>query len=123
MSQIRTKRPVVIDPITGAEAVVYVRTANVIFTPDRDMHEATIVYSVIDTVGEGDDMTSSVRIIEVRTVVFSVAEANQLEVALQVVGTTVSQRLTDIVPKLTMYQAGASQIYGLGPEDFEFYQG
>jgi hypothetical protein len=123
MSQIRTKRPVVIDPITGATAVVYVRTANVIFTPDRDMHEATIVYSVIDTIGEGDDMTSSVRIIEVRTVIFSVAEANQLEVALQVIGTTVSQRLTDIVPKLTMYQAGASQIYGLGPEDFEFYQG
>jgi hypothetical protein len=123
MSQIRTKRPVVIDPITGAEAVVYVRTANVIFTPDRDMHEATIVYSVIDTVGEGDDITSSVRVIETRTVRFSVAEANQLEVALQVVGTTVSQRLTDIVPKLTMYQAGASQIYGLGPEDFEFYQG
>jgi hypothetical protein len=123
MSQIRTKRPVVIDPITGAEAVVYVRTANVIFTPDRDMHEATIVYSVIDTVGEGDDMTSSVRVIETRTVRFSVAEANQLEVALEVVGTTVSQRLTDIVPKLTMYQAGASQIYGLEPEDFEFYQG
>jgi hypothetical protein len=123
MSQIRTKKPVVIDPITGAKAVVYVRTANVIFTPDRDMHEATIVYSVIDTVGEGDDMTSSVRTIETRTVRFSVVEANQLEVALQVVGTTVSQRLTDIVPKLTMYQAGASQIYGLGPEDFEFYQG
>jgi hypothetical protein len=123
MSQIRTKRPVVIDPITGAEAVVYVRTANVIFTPDRDMHEATIVYSVIDTIGEGDDMTSSVRVIETRTVRFSIAEANQLEVALQVVGTTVSQRLTDIVPKLTMYQAGASQIYGLGPEDFEFYIG
>jgi hypothetical protein len=123
MSQIRTKKPVVIDPITGAEAVVYVRTANVIFTPDRDMHEATIVYSVIDTIGEGDDMTSSVRTIETRTVRFSVVEANQLEVALQVVGTTVSQRLTDIVPKLTMYQAGASQIYGLKPEDFEFYQG
>jgi hypothetical protein len=123
MSQIRTKRPVVIDPITGAKAVVYVRTANVIFTPDRDMHEATIVYSVIDTVGEGDDMTSSVRVIETRTVRFSVVEANQLEVALQVVGTTVSQRLTDIVPKLTMYQAGASEIYGLKPEDFEFYQG
>jgi hypothetical protein len=123
MSQIRTKRPVVIDPITGAEAVVYVRTANVIFTPDRDMHEATIVYSVIDTIGKGDDMTSSVRVIETRTVRFSIAEANQLEVALQVVGTTVSQRLTDIVPKLTMYQAGASQIYGLEPEDFEFYIG
>jgi hypothetical protein len=123
MSQIRTKRPVVIDPITGAEAVVYVRTANVIFTPDRDMHEATIVYSVIDTIGEGDDMTSSVRVIETRTVRFSVAEANQLEEDLLVVGITVSQRLEDIVPKLTMYQAGASQIYGLKPEDFEFYQG
>jgi hypothetical protein len=123
MSQIRTKKPVVIDPITGAEAVVYVRTANVIFTPDRDMHEATIVYSVIDTIGEGDDMTSSVRTIETRTVRFSVVEANQLEVALQVIGTTVSQRLTDIVPKLTMYQAGVSKIYGLEPEDFEFYQG
>jgi hypothetical protein len=123
MSQIRTKRPVVIDPITGAKAVVYVRTANVIFTPDRDMHEATIVYSVIDTVGEGDDMTSSVRIIETRTVIFSVADADLLEEALLVVGTTVSQRLTDIVPKLTMYQAGASEIYGLKPEDFEFYIG
>jgi len=123
MSQIRTKRPVVIDPITGATAVVYVRTANVIFTPDRDMHEATIVYSVIDTIGEGDDMTSSVRVIEVRTVIFSVAEADLLERALLVVGITVSQRLKDIVPKLTKYQAGASQIYGLGPEDFEFYEG
>ena len=30
------------------------------------------------------------------------------------------RRLTDIVPKLTMYQAGVSKIYGLEPEDFEF---
>jgi hypothetical protein len=119
MNQIRSKIPVLIDGITRKQAVIYIRTANVIFTPNRS-YEATIVYSIAED--EEEEIPTSFRIIDTRTAKFTIEEANELEIGLQIVGTTVSQRLEDIIPKLTMYQAGVSGVFGLRPEDFEFYQ-
>jgi|AntRauTorckE5430_2_1112549.scaffolds.fasta_scaffold16057_2 hypothetical protein len=121
MNQIRTKKAVVIDPINMTLAVVYLKIVNVVYSLEGNDYSATGVYSVREEVGEGDDVTTSERVIFTTSTKFSAAEANQLEIALNVQGTTVSQRLVDIIPKLTMYQAGTSGIFGLAPEDFEFY--
>jgi hypothetical protein len=114
---IRTKLPVVIDAIKQTEAVVYIKIINVLY--NGTSYIATAEYSVQEESTEGEEATFSKRVVALESVKFSVEEAQEMEMILQVEGTTVSERLADIIPKLTMYQAGVSSVFGLGPGDFE----
>jgi hypothetical protein len=114
---IRTKLPVVIDSIKQTEAVVYIKILNVLY--DGTSYAATAEYSVQEQSTEEENATFSKRVIALDSVKFLVEEAQAMEMLLEVEGTTVSERLADIIPKLTMYQAGVSSIFGLGPDDFE----
>ena len=114
---IRTKLPVVIDTIKQTQAVVYIKILNVLY--DGTSYAATAEYSVQEQGTEEENATFSKRVIALDSVKFSVEEAQAMEMLLEVEGTTVSERLADIIPKLTMYQAGVSSVFGLGPDDFE----
>jgi hypothetical protein len=113
---IRTKLPVVIDSIKQTEAVVYIKILNVLY--NGTSYIATAEYSVQEQ-GTEENAIFSKRVIALDSVKFSMEEAQEMEMLLEVEGTTVSERLADIIPKLTMYQAGVSSVFGLGPDDFE----
>jgi hypothetical protein len=115
---IRTRTPVIIDPIRQVLAVVYIKIVNIVYSEKG--YAATAEYSrFLETEDEYGEPTTAKVVLNRDSIQFSIAEAQQMEVLLGVTGTTVSERLADIIPKLTMYQAGVSQVFGLGPEDFE----
>ena len=115
---IRTKTPVIIDSINQISAIVYIKIINIVYSEKG--YAATAEYSrLLETKDEYGEPTTTKVVLNRDSIQFSIAEAQQMEVLLGVTGTTVSERLADIIPKLTMYQAGVSQVFGLGPEDFE----
>ena len=111
MKIIKTKKEVVIDSIEIKSAVVYVVVKEIFF--NGLAFSAIVEYFIIQNGKE--------RTIKITSTNFSIDEATQLENSLGVVGTTVSERLTDLAAKATMYKLGALGIFGLDETGFEYH--
>lgn len=113
MQTFKTKNPVLIDPIKVITDTVYILPQNVCF--DGFVYRVDVVYYIKDPV------TGENEVIANYDMKFTVEEANAYESSLSVVGSTISERLTDLLTKGTLHLLGENGIFGLTSADFEVY--
>ena len=114
--QLRTKEQVTIGDIERRKAIVYIKIENVLF--DGVNYAATTRYYTRDYYNKVDYNVNTLKLSSPR---FPIKEADYLESILDVQGETTSERLIDIIPKIALWEAGASENFGLTSDDFEYF--
>ena len=115
ITEIKTKKEVIIDAINNVKGTVYIVVKNLVFNEEK--FSAVVIYETREYDNEGEFVGSkTIHMVESE---FTHQEADHLEKILGVSGNTVSERLIDLVKKATMYEVSALGLFGLKPADFE----
>lgn len=114
ITEIKTTKEVIVDTIKNTKDTVYIVVEDVIYQGDK--YNAVVTYETREY--EGGNLIGREVLHRIDSA-FTVAEANALESALGVTGSTTTERLQDLVEKVTLYQAGALGLFGLTSGDFQ----
>lgn len=112
MITIKTKQKTLVNPITQLEEYVYLKVSSVYFNGNEYIADVEYFYNSEDRHVQIQNIASK----------FTVIEADYLESNLDIAGDTVSEKLTDLIAKTTLYQVGVSGVFGLTSEDWEIVQ-